>query len=75
MHVFGIGGVMIFQGFKFGIIKQLKEKEASFMLGIYIMLDIILISWCNFLTLGLGVSILLMHSPKHHLEGTRLLNF
>jgi hypothetical protein len=21
MHVFGIGGVMIFQGFKFGIIK------------------------------------------------------
>jgi hypothetical protein len=74
MHVFGIGGLMIFQGFKFGIIKQLKEKDAPFMLGIYIMLNITLISWCSFLTLGLGVSILFMHSPKHHLEGTSLLN-
>ncbi len=33
MHVFGIGGVMIFQGFKFGIIKQLKEKKYTFHVG------------------------------------------
>jgi hypothetical protein len=65
---------MIFQGFKFGFIMQLKEKDAPFIFWIYIMLDILLISWCNFLTLGLGVSIFLMHSPKHHPEGTTLLN-
>jgi hypothetical protein len=70
MHVFGIGGVMIFQGFKFGIIKQLKER-CTFRIGDlhYVGHNTNLMvqlshtwSWC--------VSILLMHSPKYHLEGT-----